>query len=266
MLDASTNQATGLMALGAPQGPRLMAMVNHGDDAFELALLWRLCSAMVRFGYAVTVLDATTCETQTNPGLEQLLEYEFWQAHDDPQAPEWSVIPSAYGLQSLSTMQERRAQSLQHLGQLFAHEGIVIFYGHAQWLAPFLNGSGVKPLLAVTPMKSSLLSSYVALKHLLLNGRLEPTIANLEPGLLVKENPRVRGAATTLSECAKNFLGFEVNALNIAAPCEDDRPCSDIEHLALRMLEDSVALKPALAMGAPHTTLQGGLGHFTGSH
>ncbi len=242
-----------------------MAMVNHGDDAFELALLWRLCSAMVGFGYAVTVLDGTTSETETNPGLEQLLEYEFWQTHDHSQAPDWTVIPSAYGLQSLCAMQERRAESLKHLGQLFSHEGVVIFYGNAQWLAPFLSGSGVKPLLAVTPMKSSLLSSYVALKHLLLNGRLEPTIANLEHGLAASESPKGRGIATTLSECAKNFLGFDVNALNIAPPDENDRPSSDIEHLALRMLEDSVAVRPTLAMGAPRT-LRDGLGHFTGSH
>jgi hypothetical protein len=128
-----------------------------------------------------------------------------------------------------------------------------------------LHGSGVKPLLVVTPLKSALLSSYVALKHLLLNGRLEPTIANLEPGLAAADIPKGRGVATTLSECAKNFLGFEVHALNIAAPAEDDRPSSDIEHLALRMLEDSVALQPAPTMGAPQANHHG-LGHLRGSH
>jgi len=265
MLEMSANQATGLMALAAPQGPRLMAMVNHGDQSGELPLLWRLCSTMVGFGYTVTVLDATTCESEANPGLEQLLEYDFWHADDSLQTPEWTVMPAAFGLQSLGAMQDRRAESLQHLGQLFQHEGAVIFYGKAQWLAPLLHASGVKPLLAVSPVKSSLLSSYVALKHLLLNGRLEPTIANLEHVREPTQRSKGRAVATTLSECARNFLGYEVNALNISAPTEDDRPSTDLQHLALRMLEDSIALMPQVPLGL-QPTQHAGLGHFTRGH
>lgn len=265
MLERSNTQATGLLTLATPQGPRLMAMVNHGDEKFELPLLWRLCSALVGFGYPVTVLDATTCESERNPGLEQLLEYDFWRSDPDGDSPQWKVIPAAFGLQSLGAMQERKAQGLQHLGQLFPHEGVLLFYGKAQWLAPLLENCGVKPLLAVAPMKNSLLGGYVALKHLLLNGKLEPTIVNLVQNSAPSGAVKLRPVATTLSECAKNFLGYEVNALNIAASSEDETLGIDIQHLALRMLENAIALEQRGAIGT-HPNIAASAAHFTGSH
>ena len=242
-----------------------MAMVNHGDEKFELPLLWRLCSSLVGFGYPVTVLDATTCESEGNPGLEQLLECDFWHSEPDGDSPQWKVIPAAFGLQSLGSIPEHQAQSLQQLGQLFPHEGVLLMYGKAQWLAPLLSHCGVKPLLAVAPMKHSLVGGYVALKHLLLNGRLEPTIVNILADTPTTENVKLRPVATTLSECARNFLGYEVNALNIAASIEEDALSMDMQHLALRMLENAIALEPQVSMATSQQTAIGPV-HFTGSH
>jgi hypothetical protein len=254
MLDRPTNQAAGLLDLASPQGTRLMAMVSHGDDQSELPLLWRVCSSLVDFGYAVTVLDATTRESDSNPGLEQLLEYAYWRAAEHLDDPQWTVIPAATGLQTLAGMPEHKEQSLQHLGRLFQHEGAILVYGKADWLVPLLSDSGLKPLLAVAPMKTSLLTSYQALKVLLLKGRLEPTIVNV-----TQERDSVLMAKTgtvvaSLSDCARNFLGYEVNALNIATPFDDDRPCVEIQHLALRMIESALPLESDLFGSMPQAT------------
>lgn len=266
MLDHPSNQAAGLLELAIPPSPKFMAMVSHGDEQSELPLLWRLCASLADFGYSVTVLDATTCESDANPGLEQLLEYAYWPASgsvDDAAA--WTIIPSGMGLQSLCAMPERKAQSLHHLGRLFQNEGAIILYGKAEWLVPLLADSTLQPLLALAPVKSSLLTSYMALKHLLLKGRLNPTVVNLVP-----EHPPATGAqpgsvGASLRECAKNFLGHEVNALTIATPSQDDQPCADMQRLALRMLENALALSPDLS-DFPSRAHPHGASHFARSH
>jgi hypothetical protein len=156
-------------------------------------------------------------------------------------------------MQSLAAMPERKAQSLQHLGRLFQYEGVLIVYGKADWLVPLLSDSGLKPLLAVAPMKTSLLTSYQALKVLMLKGRLEPTIVNVVQERHVALPVKSGTVAASLSDCARNFLGYEVNALNIAAPSDEDRPCVDIQHLALRMIESAVSLESDLVGAMPQT-------------
>lgn len=265
MLDRPSNQAAGLLELAIPQAPKLMAVVSHGDEQSELPVLWRLCTSLVNFGYAVTVLDATSCESDTNPGLEQLLEYAYWRGAENPDAPAWNVIPAGSGLQSLNAAPERRAESLQHLGRLFFHEGVVIVYGKAEWLTPLLAHSGIKPLLALAPAKRSLLTSYLALKRLLLKGGLQPTIVNMVEDKRRASSLEVGAVVHNLSDCARNFLGFEVNALDISTPDDDDRPCADIQRLALQMLESALPL----TAGAPDAASYGqhaGTVYFAGSH
>jgi hypothetical protein len=250
MLERPAHQAAGLLTLARSHAPKLMAMVSHGDEQSELPLLWRLCSSLVDFGYAVTVLDATTRESENNPGLEQLLEYTYWPGETHHETPEWTVMPAAMGLQSLCAMPERRAQSLQLIGRLFPHEGAVVLYGKTDLLVPLLAQSGIKPLLAVAPAKSSLITSYRALKHLLLRGRLEPTIVNLVHKHSTTAAAGIGSVAASLSDCARNFLGYEVNALNIAAMGEDDKPSADLQHLALRMVEGAIPLQVDFAPGS----------------
>lgn len=265
MLDRPSNQAAGLLELAIPQTPKLMAVVSHGDEQSELPVLWRLCTSLVDFGYAVTVLDATTCESDANPGLEQLLEYAYWRGSENPNAPAWNVIPAGTGLQSLNAVPERRVQNLQHLGRLFFHEGVVIVYGKAEWLTPLLANSGIKPLLALAPVKRSLLTSYLALKRLLLKGGLQPTIVNMVEDKGSASGQELGAVAHNLSDCARNFLGFEVNALDITTPDDDDRPCAEIQRLALQMLESALPL----TAGTPDAASYGqssGMVYFAGSH
>jgi hypothetical protein len=243
MHERPANQAAGLMELARAQGPRLMAMVSHGDEQFELPLLWRLCSSLADYGYSVTVLDGTTAESDNNPGLDQCLEYGFCRESDSLDFPAWNVIPAGMGLQHLCTMPERKVQSLQLLGHLFPHEGVIIVYSKAELLVPLLSNTSLKPLLALAPVKASLLTSYLALKQLLLKGRLEPTIVNLVHDIRPQVAASAGNVAASLSDCARNFLGYEVNANNISAPPDDDRPCADIQHLALRMLENAMTIQ-----------------------
>lgn len=232
MLDSTVHQAAGLMTMTPRSGARLMSMVSHGDERIELPLLWQLCMALSEFGYAVTVLDATACETDTNPGLEQMLHDSGARAA--PDEPFWTVIPSALGLQALCTSALGQSVSLAKLGQVMQRDGIVILYCNAEWLAALVGNSHAAPLLAVSSMKTSLMTSYLALKRLLKNGGLEPTVVNLAQD--------ERAVAASLGECARNFLGYDVKPIRIATPSFDNRPKADMQSLALRMLENALFL------------------------
>lgn len=214
-------------------GARLMSMVSHGDERIELPLLWQLCMALSEFGYAVTVLDATACETDTNPGLEHMLN--ACSAHATPDEPFWTVIPSALGLQALCASSQGQSGRLEQLRQVMPRDGVVILYCNAEWLAALLGNSRAVPLLAVSSMKTSLMTSYLALKRLLKNGGLEPTVVNLEQD--------ERAVAASLGECARNFLGYDVKPIRIATPSFDHRPTAEMQSLALRMLESALPLR-----------------------
>ena len=267
MLDRATHQGAGLLALAGSPSPRLMAMVSHGDTLSELPLLWGICSALVDLGYAVTVLDATTRESEGNPGLDQILEYDYWNKNEDQDVPAWKVIPAAMGLQSLCATAYSKGQNFHHLGSLFPHEGALIVYGKVECLIPLLHDTTVRPLLAFTPLKTSLITSYRALKHLLLKGRLEPTVVNLVQEPQVTPVARIGNVAASLSDCAKNFLGYEVKALTVSASADDEQPCAEIQHLALRLLESAMPL--TATVNHPHFAPQApliGSAYLLGSH
>ena len=238
------NQAAGLMDLAIPEAPRLMAVVSHGDEQAELPMLWRLCSALVGFGYSVAVLDGSMDESPDNPGLEQMLDYSFWRGKDTD-APTWRIVPSRMGLQTLTYQAQSNPKELfdlSDLGRLFMHESVVLVYSDARTLSLMLKGLGVKPLLATSDTKSSLLTSYMALKRLLLNGQIEPTIASVKSDAINANARTDANPGKGLVECAEQFLDYHVNAVNIALPSTDDSPCLRVERLALAMLECAVPL------------------------
>ena len=243
MHEQHANQAVGLLGLRAATGSQLIGMVCHGDEQAELPLLWRLCSALVSLGYPVTVLDATKTESDSNPGLEQLLDYQFGHSADNQGAPDWTVLPACRGIRQLCHIQSPR-QSLDRLGQLFQYAGVVILYGSAELLTQLLQGSQVKPLLAVSSAKSSLLTSYLALKRLLVHGRLEPTILNVVSPTRERSGDADAGCGVTanLNECAKNFLGYEVKALTINPQADEAYVHAAVRRLAAMLLEHAQPL------------------------
>ncbi len=258
MLDHFSNQAAGLLGMTNQPGPRMLAVVNHGDDQAELPLLWQLCLALVNFGYSVTVLDATTLESHTNPGLAQLLDNNHW--HDEPvrDTPAWTVLPSGTGLQNLCAAPQPPAHSLAHLGQLFRTDGVVILYCKAEWVASLLGDCRVEPLLAVSPLRTSLMTSYVALKRLLISGKLKPTIVNMVQDSDSDGVAPSNVVSLGLSECARKFLGHDVKTLDIAVQSGEAAQNGDIQRLALRLLEGALELRadiaPTIGLGRSRPT------------
>lgn len=266
MRERTNNQAAGLLDLAAMPSPKLTAMVAHGDEQAELPLLLRMCAAWVGFGYPVTVLDGTVRESADNPGLEQLLDYSYAPAPLSD-APSWSVVPAAWGLQTLASQPRIEHNALADTGWMFPHESVVVVYGTAQMLVPLLQGSSVRPVLTVSTAKASLLTSYLALKRLLLKGRLEPTIVNVLPAQhTVSSRSGTQTASTGLRDYAKYFLDYEVNALTIPAPGVDDRPSANTERLALGLLENAMPLDVQWAPTPRSVSTRPPLAAMVGSH
>ena len=268
MHESPLNQAAGLQGLIQPSGPRIMAMVSHGDESAELPLLWRLCWTLSDLGYSVTVLDATTFESESNPGLDQLFENSFFQSEARIEAPAWTVVPSGKAIQNMCTPPSNQAQNLRRLGQLFASDSVVILYSRAEWLVPMIGHCGVTPLLAVSPVKASLLTSYRALKRLLINGQLEPTIVNMVPSSYDTPTGWTNSSAgaTSLVECARNFLNYDVKTINL--PATEEHASSAMQRLALRLMEGAASLGADSAtmghlLANKHLT---GMDRFAGSH
>ena len=268
MHETPINQAAGLQGFLQPCGPRIMAMVSHGDEGAELPLLWRLCWTLADFGYTVTVLDATTFESESNPGLDQLFENPYLHSETRSDAPAWTVIPSGKAIQNLCSRPSNQAENLRRLGQLFARDSVVILYSRAEWLVPMVGQCGITPLLVVTPEKASLLSSYRALKRLLIGGQLEPTIFNFtQPSHDAAGWLRhVPAGAASLVTCAKNFLNYDVKTITLAS--NEEHASHTMQRLALRLMEGAVSLgETSATMGQwianNHLT---GMDRFAGSH
>lgn len=253
MPDMPINQAAGLLGLTPPDGARLVAMVSHGDDKTELPLLWQLCTSMVDLGYGVTVLDATKAESDQNPGLAQLLDYHFGSTALESDQPEWNTVPAASGVQALCNLNAHPALQLQRIGHLFPPGGMVVLYAGVDALVKLLANSEVKPLLCVSSEKNSLLTSYLALKRLLLKGGMEPTILNM---MRETEGGRASGsasAASSLAECARNFLGYEVNTIQLETPVGQAQQGAQMRRLVTRLLESSLGLQAASAGQSVHS-------------
>jgi hypothetical protein len=268
MLEYVANQASGLIGLGAQPGPRMMAVVSHADGLAELPLLWQLSLALVNFGYTVTVLDATSQETESNPGLAQLLEDSRWSGDDEGRPGAWTVLPAAMGIQSLCTAHAQPAQNLSQLGRLFAQGSIVILYCKAEWMIPLVGECCLEPLLAISPTRSSIMTGYLALKRLLITGKLKPAIVNMIPHTPATAPIQGRSVAASLGACAKRFLGYETKVIDIAEQNSEILLYGETQRLVLRMLERAVALGGTSPSGVADMQMShfGHVDHFAWSH
>jgi hypothetical protein len=75
-------------------------------------------------------------------------------------------------------------------------------------------------------------------------------------------------ALTSLSDCAKKFLGQDVTAINIIEQLNEESQNDDIQRLALRLMENAL---PLAHMNTPnfasaHVPHFGQIDHFAGSH
>lgn len=242
MLEACVNQAAGLQGIAVQAAPRLIAMASHGDQQGELPLLWRLCATFADLGYPVVVLDANAVESSDNPGLLQRLAHASWQSEifDEPDA--WSVLPSALGLKQLASQANLYNRPLDPLGDVLPSYGVVMIYARADVLTQLLRGSCIEPLLTVSPVKMSSVTAYQALKQMLLEGSLRPTVANISLTSNSGHSMATQLPVHHLQECAMTFLGYRLDALTIQAQQPEEQVTEDIHRLALRLLENALPM------------------------
>jgi hypothetical protein len=238
MLDACVNQAAGLSGLARQTVPRLVAAVSHGQQQGELPLLWSLCSTWVDMGLPVVVLDGHSRESDTNPGLLQMLtETQRYDRGNSEPSP-WSVVPAALGFDWLKAA----GFGSHKISALFQSDGVVVVYADAPRAVALLKGSGLAPLLVVPPLKAASLTAYQALKQLLLNAGLEPTVVNID-----LPRPRFQAWASpgqTLQDCAHSFLGLTLRPMSLTAMASGDQSHEEINRLARHLLENAVMLEP----------------------
>ena len=253
MLETGIHQGMGLQGLAPQSAPRLVVMASHGDRDSELPLLWDLCAAWTDLGYTVVVLDATQAEMPHRPGLLQLMDPRN-QAEDMPhdrQDMHWSIYPAAKGMRQLfaETGARTPAEPLGELEQLFQNYDVVLLYAPASMLALRLSSSGIEPLLAVSGTGRSVLTAYQALKLLLLNGQLQPTIVSTVHTADQHSKAIAHNLNKSLQDCAMNFLGRQITTLSVDVQPTDDPAARDANRLALRLLESNTA--PTWDQSAP---------------
>ena len=264
MLDYALHQAEGLRALGSPQGPHLVSVVAHGDVHGDLPLLWKLCAAYLELGYGVTVLDATRAETAAEPGLSRLLEDGFWPGGQHKPDAAWQILPAARGLHRLHAGVYTGTGAWHALGHLFADDTVLILYATPQTLAACLYGSHSRPLLAVSSARNALLTSYQALKRLLMDGGLEPTLVDTS-GLATDGRADASQAMASLAECARNFLGYQIRQQALTRQRGHSQQDYDLKPLAARLLEFGLDLGHH-GTSPPPLTMQQRTSVFAGTH
>lgn len=242
MLDHAIHQASGLQGLLTPTAPRLLALASHGSQQDELPLLWELCATLVRLGYSVAVLDGTSTETDQNPGLVQLLEDTCWRPDGHAEPLSWSVLPSARGLQQLCGLPADTEGPLEPLSPLFQSYGVVVLYARTGVLVPLLQNTRIEPLLAVSAQTMSSVTAYQALKALVLNAKLKPTVAAIASDVADDQPATAHDAARKLQACAMTFLGYQADCQPLVPQHGTNAESETMSRLALRLLESALPL------------------------
>ncbi|KQP13761.1 hypothetical protein [Pseudorhodoferax sp. Leaf267] len=238
MLEHIAGQGASLRQIAAQGQPRLITLVSQGDQAHEQPLLWQLCQALQGYGYPPVVLDGTSMESATRPGLVDLMQHMPWAAIGATDDSEWAVMPAAAGLRALG---QGSAPPLARLGQLLNGCGVLVLYARAELLIPVLAGSQAQPVLAITPGRRAMLRSYGTLKQFRMQAQLVPTLVALAVAPLRNAEQLARTAGRNLQKCAMTFLGCETDMVTVQSEVESGRRNDDVHRLALRLLEGGAA-------------------------
>ena len=237
MIDyAAMDQGSGLRQLALRSEPTVLTMLQHGDRVAELTLLWQVCSALQNYGYTVTVLDGTAEESEANPGLLNMLE--------EPYAPsplqdcaKWTVIPSARGLKLLGNL---TADMQARLSNRLSDSAVWVVYASAEALGMLQkNKQNYRPVVALSPETTSLLSAYQGIKDLALMVRLSEVIAVTVNPLDTPEY-LATGIAKSLQNCTMNFLKCPVRHVSTQLKNQESSAAElapeSIRQLALQLL------------------------------
>ena len=265
MLDLCADQGVGLRHIGMTLSTRVIAVTSHGNHDGELPLLWSLCSALVQLGYPVTVLDATTEESKTEPGLEQILDEAYWQRGVQAQQASWSILPAAKGLQVACQTADNHASPLNALSGIFDPGQVVIIFAYADLLSRLLGDTGVEPVLAVSDARISLMTAYRSLKQMLLEAGVHPLVVTIGQEPLPDTPPAGPMPGENLLDCARTFLDCNLRPPMRVTLDAQEKSSPEIAQLVTKMLETAMSLNQNTRV-----TRQGRDTHtheqFSGSH
>lgn len=246
MLDTSVDQGASLRRIAPQAAWSVIAMVTRGDTATELPLLWQICAALQSFSLRITVLDASSAETEDNPGLQNLLEHAHWREEVAPNAPPWHIVPARLGLShlALQTRQDPSMSSppLQAISHLFRSCDLVVVYADAELLATLLPGSQVRPLLAVTPRRASILGAYQNFKKLLLQARLVPLVASVVTAPYKNAELLAKSTGRALQNCAQMHLGCQTDFMTVRSFPQQHARWDDAHQIALRLMASAIPM------------------------
>ncbi len=245
MLNASLHQTTGFNELFTQPAQHVIVMASNGDWHGELPLLWNLCSAWSSMGYTLAVLDATTTESDRNPGLQQLMDNTRLPTGSAFDHVNWAIVPAALGLTQLSehASPNETPTPLQTLSHLFESYEIIVIYASAHNLAACLPDTGLEPLLPLSINTLSIVPTYQALKHLMLKGHLHATTVTVVDTSNPMDMLSAQHVNQRLQDCAFNFLGQHISTLTAPSQPLDELATDDIKTLALRLLERAVSVR-----------------------
>lgn len=246
MLDASADQGESLRRIAPQAAWSVIAMVTRGDTATELPLLWQICAALQSFSLRITVLDASSAETEDNPGLQNLLDHAHWLEEATPDASPWHIVPARLGLSrlALQTCQDSpmSPSPLQALSHLFRSCDLVVVYADAQLLAALLPGSQVRPLLAVTPRRASIIGAYQNFKKLLLQARLVPLIASVVTAPFKNAELLAKSTGRALQNCAHLHLDCQTDFMTVRSFPQQNARWDDAHQIALRLMASAIPM------------------------
>ena len=245
MLDIGFHQGSSLYSHAPQDELRLIAVASPQTETHGLEILWQVCLHLQRLGYPVVVLDGTARESESSPGLLDLLTHEPWNeslpAAGQHSMSSLAVLPSMLGLHNLANQTQQHTHPLQALHPLFRRYALVVVHAPVATLASaLLAGTMVSPLLLMSPGKHGVVDSYRQLKHLALHAGLVGTVACVtHPG----QHPPARQALLSLRHTAARHLGQKIRTSLIEA-----NSAQDLQRLALQLLENACTIN-ASGMG-----------------
>ncbi len=248
MLDTCVDQGESLRRIAPQAAWSVIAMVSRGDSDTELPLLWQICAALHTFSLRITVLDASSRETEDNPGLQNLLDHAHWPEDSLPHGPPWHTVPARLGLRRLAAQTHPMPTQppLQALSHLFRSSDLVVVYADADLLATLLPGSQVRPLLAVTPLRASVLGAYQSFKQLLLQARLVPLIASVVTTPFRNAELQARSTGRALQHCAHQHLDCRTDFMTVRSFPQKTARWDDAHQIALRLMAHAIPMAHGL--------------------
>ena len=252
MPELAIHQGASLHRNLAPIGPQLLAVLSQ-NNVRATHVLWQVCAQLQGLGYPLVVLDGTSAESESAPGLAHLLSQSSWSDGARPalaptEADSLAVLPALHGLAALArevlNPQQPSHHPLHPLQALFRSYALVVLHAPAATLAsPLLKGLSTTPLLVLQPDADGVLAGYRQLKQLALNTGLAASVACVVPPRDTEHQHQARDVLDAVRDCAARHLGQRIGTSLLQVG-----NAGDLQRLALQLLEGAGPV-PGAAVG-----------------